>query len=863
VMFLAGGVVTISVQDLEAWFQERPKWLQDAARRIVQNGSLSDQDYEELMGICISEALGKDVAFSGIPDNVIERQDSTVTFRLESIEDVQGINALCPSKPLEFGKEKLCIVYGRNGAGKSGYVRLLKHACGVRQPGELLKNIFKTGEQHQEAKIVFTENGDAVKANTKSSQWVGNPLPELRGIDIYDTACGLVYVNEENEVVFEPWILRLFTELTNTCENTSRRLQEKIADQVSKKPVFPVDLSSTTAATWYFGLSAQTTSKDIDGKAAWTPENELVLANVNKRLSEINPTAKAVALRRQKDFIIELVRDLKKAHKNLSDENCITYLQAKKDLKSKRKAAEEDAQKVFSKAPLSGIGTDSWQLLWEAAQKYSEDHAYKQVAFPNVSETARCVLCQQVLDQDARDRFESFENFVRGELRDLAAKADKDLQNAAASLGDVSAQAVLVVKIEAAGITNDAERCAIRDFVGALTERREECFSAGEIAEVSTLPGNAILVYLVQFARNLSKEARSYDKDAKEQNRPLLEQQAKELAARKWLSQQRSAIEEEIERLSMINILEWAERSTNTQALSKRKSILADKLVTEAYAERFIDELKNLKASHLAVELAKTRVVVGRVYHRILLKNAKIAVKTSDILSEGEFRILSLASFLADAEGRDAKTPFIFDDPISSLDQVYEDATARRLVELSQNRQVIVFTHRLSLISSLEKYAEKLNIKPEIVCLSRYTVGEITELPIDLKRTDKAANALVNERLAAAKKAFALGDVAYENEAKGLCRDIRILIERIVETDLLAGIVRRHSAEVNTKGKLYLLAKITEDDCKFIDDYMTKYSGYEHSQSEESPMPLPKPEEIEADLGAISEFIKTLKGRAK
>jgi hypothetical protein len=176
-------------------------------------------------------------------------------------------------------------------------------------------------------------------------------------------------------------------------------------------------------------------------------------------------------------------------------------------------------------------------------------------------------------------------------------------------------------------------------------------------------------------------------------------------------------------------------------------------------------------------------------------------------------------------------------------------------------RQVIVFTHRLSLLSSLEKYAEKLGIESEIVCLSRYTVGEITDLPIDLKRTDKAANTLANERLAVAKKAFTLGDVAYENEAKGLCSDIRILLERIVEIDLLAGIVKRHSAEVNTKGKIHHLSKITEDDCKFIDDYMTKYSSYEHSQSEESPIILPRPEEIEADIGAISEFIKTLKAR--
>ena len=61
----------------------------------------------------------------------------------------------------------------------------------------------------------------------------------------------------------------------------------------------------------------------------------------------------------------------------------------------------------------------------------------------------------------------------------------------------------------------------------------------------------------------------------------------------------------------------------------------------------------------------------------------------------------------------------------------------------------------------------------------------------------------------------------------------RILIERVVEKDLLNEIVKRFNPEVQTKGKIHSLANITEADCKFIDDYMTKYSSYEHSQPEE------------------------------
>jgi hypothetical protein len=153
---------------------------------------------------------------------------------------------------------------------------------------------------------------------------------------------------------------------------------------------------------------------------------------------------------------------------------------------------------------------------------------------------------------------------------------------------------------------------------------------------------------------------------------------------------------------------------------------------------------------------------------------------------------------LADTEGRGAKTPFIFDDPISSLDHVYEDATAERLVELSESRQTIVFTHRLSLVGLLQRHAEKRRVSHCSACLSDYGTGDVTDLPVNLAKTDKAANRLVNERLKAAQNAFVAGDVAYENEAKGLCRDIRILLERIVEKDLINEVIKRFSPEVNT-----------------------------------------------------------------
>lgn len=182
---------------------------------------------------------------------------------------------------------------------------------------------------------------------------------------------------------------------------------------------------------------------------------------------------------------------------------------------------------------------------------------------------------------------------------------------------------------------------------------------------------------------------------------------------------------------------------------------------------------------------------------------------------------------------------------------------------MSRTRQVIVFTHRLSFVGLLEKYSDKLRIDSKLFCLSRNRIGEIAELPIDLRKTISAVHGLLNERIPVAKKAFASGDSAYEIAAKAICTDIRTLLERVVEVDLLNGVVRRFSAEIQTKGKIQALANITVPECQFIDDLMTKYSRYEHSQPEEAPVELPRPNEIQSDLDQIMAFIMTIQGRNK
>jgi hypothetical protein len=66
---------------------------------------------------------------------------------------------------------------------------------------------------------------------------------------------------------------------------------------------------------------------------------------------------------------------------------------------------------------------------------------------------------------------------------------------------------------------------------------------------------------------------------------------------------------------------------------------------------------------------------------------------------------------------------------------------------------------------------------------------------------------------------------------------------------------------VHTQNKIASLAKIKLEDCQLIDEFITKYSRYEHSQPSEAPVPLPEPDEIAADLTRLQAWLSEFSGR--
>jgi len=438
---------------LKSWFKKRNKWVQHAVNHLIEFGALSAKNVEELASLIIDEAKGvdlEDISIKKVSFDLITSRE----VALLSISDVVGVNALAPTKALEFGDKNLAIVYGRNGSGKSGYVKILKHLTGSRNPGELLGNVYEKTPSDQKCTVTYSVDGEEKKLEWNKES---GPVDDLLSIDVYDSTTGLVYLEGQNEVTYEPPLLRFFSELIDISQVLGDFINSKIDEKISAKPEIPLKYQETESGKWYQNLSFELNDEKINKRAYWNEEDESRLKTLSDSLSDISPSKTADKLLKRRKDTFNLVSDTLVDVKKLSDKNIFYLISLKEQLKNKREASEEAANKLFSSSPLEGIGTKVWEELWKKAKEYSEQIVYDETEFPFIGEGARCVLCQQELSDEAKNRFTSFQEYItttlNTEIEEISASIKKLIEDST----DLPNQEFLLTKLDAIGIEDEMQ----------------------------------------------------------------------------------------------------------------------------------------------------------------------------------------------------------------------------------------------------------------------------------------------------------------------------------------------------------------------------------------------------------------------
>lgn len=858
------------INDILNWSEGLHEWQKDALRRVCAKDELDSSDIDELTdqikqkaGFSINVQPSIPITKSHLGSSV-----SNANLALKEIKNVQNVNALISETTLKFKPDGLTVVYGRNGSGKTGFIRILRHACRTRinDPKKLkiLSNVYGSDtSMPKEAEIVIAANGV-----DKTLKWEENKpaIDDLLQATVFDTQAANLYVDEGNQIRFLPFGLDLPYQLNSICVQIAKNLKEDKANlesQLSLTDISRFPLGETTGNKFYQSLSGETTDVRIDSECKFLKNSEDrlkqiigVLSSNKEKITDIEALIK---------WCSSLKKDLQE-YSSILSENSIEKLKSfYKSYSDAEKAAEFAADGAFKNEPVSGVGSNTWEKLWLAAKAFSEQEAYPKKDFPVIAteeDDPKCVLCHQDLNDETKERLEKFNTFVTGKLSEELHIAKNKWEKFCEEINDAKLLSNENDDIHLKQIKERSEELSnsINLWVKAAESQMslvKSFISKKEDQKYSTL-SKAPIEALDAFINTLEKEKSQLTASFDDSERQKLEEEKSNLESIKILSEEIDQIKKRRDLLKEISLVKNAIGLTSTANITKKANELIDTHLTTLVDNKFEEERNNLSIDHLNIKLKRESDRSGANFKTST--EADIKCNASDVLSEGEQKALALAGFLTETHIISPNGPIILDDPVSSLDRERSLKVAERLAKESKGRQVIIFTHDIVFYNQVCGEAVKIGLEPECIRIfsSNKESGKID--PDGEPWKGKSVQARFNtlkDKYIGVKKLYGVSPSKYEYEIKQLYSRLRDTYERCVEEIIFNGVVVRYSDQVQTQKLRYI--DFSDELAKMFDEGMTRANTYSHDNPSAESVTCPTPDEFEADLLHFEGLLENLK----
>ncbi len=543
--------------------------------------------------------------------------------------------------------------------------------------------------------------------------------------------------------------------------------------------------------------------------------------------------------------------------------------QAVTNLTAAEKALEIASRESLANEPLSGAGSEVWQKLYYAAKSYSIQMAYPEHVFPFVGTDSLCVLCMQPLTEVAKKRMGRFKEFMERTTKKQVEIATKEVEDIKKSMEEIEiptsdAYQDVLDEIRTRAPQSGDELAA---YFPSASSRAETMIKFAMDKKERTFPemNDIFLECPAQIAGDLEREAMEIEKTADPEALAKLKSESFDLSGRKILNERLKDVKGYVERLKITQQYDSCISETDFRGITLKGKRLITKSLTPQLQEALLNELKALNVNHLNLNLKPTGVR-GETLHKMELVGCQYPQKAnlSEILSEGEQHVVAIAGFLAELKVTKNQSPIVFDDPVCSLDHLYREKTAQRLVKESKSRQVLVFTHDIAFLLELKAKAGELEgtyFLPQTVLKIANSPGQCMDgLPWHAMSV-KDRTAYVQRQLDDSKSLYKTDQLEYNRRAGHMYSLLRETWEAVVEEVLFQGAIVRHSGEVHTLKLSYV--SVTDEDYRIIHLAMKKCSKwmFGHDKSHAVDVNQPAPNELRENIESLRGFIKTVNRR--
>ncbi len=838
---------------LVAWANEQDHWVRALVAEVLSSRKpLGDDGIQLFYDLLLREkelAPGEQPAVERLEDTgaSVATEEPLVLTR---ISDVQNVNALATGQAIDLNPG-LTILFGENGAGKTGYVRVLKTAASVRNAEPILPDVRKGATGPPAASI-----GYRLGTKEEKHAWGGEQgVRPLTRIDVFDSRGLLLHVDEELTYVYTPSDVALFRIVHDAIEGVRKRLEGGRDERRPQgNPFLPRFSREAGLYSKIESLGPSSDLPELRRLAEVGPEEEEQLPALRETVEALRGRATTDRLQLVRDELA-LYRRVQTALVAVDRFPAAQYVEAISRHEAALARHRQVGEESLRDASVPGVLGQPWRDLVDAAERYIRD--VEHALYPGDGDA--CVYCRQPLNEAARRLLEKFRAYSNDESRRDAADAEREARSLVKE----------IVDLEAAQLDQD------------LARRREQ-LAENEVPAVFDLA----LAFLKDLAA-LKAHAGALTLPPEELRSPqsatdlrgslgghLNQAEALEQTLSGVLSERERRLREELPRLRMIEArltlrelipeierhveaAQWAERAGQVfrrfqgtlKSLTETSKVASEQLLNQDFEKRFREECEKLKAPKVSLEFPGRR---GEPARR---KSLAPRHRLSSILSEGEQKVIALADFLAEATLRRSASPVVLDDPVTSLDYKRMSYVVGRITELGTERQVIVFTHNIwftmELLARFEKNTERCSYYDVSEDgNTRGLVARATNPRFDSwgdKR--KRINGLVERVKKETDKEVrdALIEKAYE--------DLRGACEIVVEQDLLKRVVQSYAPNVMVaKLKDIKLAelpaaieKVTE-----VHDRCCRFIG-SHKQPLETLNVRPTLEKLEEDWRTLQE----------
>lgn len=847
------------------WLKNQPYWLQFSGNQVLEGHPIDDSLISDTL-ILFKEDNGlKEIEHeqAQIEYNEIEATNNATdnSIILESIKDIENVNALVSGQEIPINNN-LTIIYGNNGTGKSGYIRLLNNAFyNSRGDKNILPNVFlDASNATATGRFVFNTNGKSINKTYPDDE----NCAEFSRFSVFDSESVKVHLDKNNQLNFTPIGFDFFEKISELFELIKAEISPEITE-ARKSNSFLIHFQNDNEIRKIVeSLGAQTEIKKLKAVSAFNEEDSTKLEEIKKKIAAL----KSLNIQQQISSYEKLQRELAEFTKHqqtiinaISKEKLEYHISLIDSYHKTQALVNSEGIKSLEQYNIEQIGGQSWRDFIHAAEDYRkniEQSKNIQTGYPQ--EGDRCLFCLQPISNKEKSLIETYWKLLKSQAESELNRIKRDIQNSIIELRNLPTV-----------VFNDTTSLflSLQENYSELAKKWQWLVNETEKVKINQIKNLENLNYelevkpfndntesFVPISKKLQNRIDELFKKKPDQELATLTFQLTNLTDKSLLSKLLPQL------LDFVSAHKWALKaekslvSFRTNALTTLQGNIFKQHITEKYTALFNDECEFLKApSFVEIKQQNSKL---KTFRKLSIVNTP----ASQILSEGEQRAISLADFLTEIQLNPLNIGVVFDDPVTSLDHQRRALIAERLVKLAKTKQVIIFTHDISFFAKLTHTAKLLDIATTQTTIRKIgnTVGLVgSDLPWVAQKIKDRIKFLRNLLVRLQKLEKEGQDDEFSFQVKGWYGLLREAWERCVEERLFKGVIERFSGEIHTKPLERLV--ITEEFIKMINDGMTQASNWVHDQAMGLNPPIPDSKKAETDLELLIEFSEKCKNQ--